>query len=84
MHFRNIFSKTVNTWTFFDAYGDYPSIIQKMLLWIIFQAYSIAKDLLIICFLSAPCSMQDLSSSTRDRTHAPCTGSPLLTTGLPE
>ena len=27
--------------------------------------------------------MRDLNSLTRDRTHAPCTGSRVLTTGLP-
>ena len=58
----------------------------------IFQASSVTKVLLIpLVFLSTPCSMQDLSSSTRDRTHAPCTGSSPLNhwtarevNGLPE
>ena len=34
-------------------------------------------------FRAAPCGMRDLSSPTRDRTHAPCSGSAVLTTGPP-
>ena len=34
-------------------------------------------------YLATLCSMQDLSSQTGDGTHAPCTGSPVLTTGQP-
>ena len=29
---------------------------------------------IVIAVLATPCSMQDLSSLTRDRTHAPCSG----------
>ena len=34
-------------------------------------------------FLVTPLSMQDLSSQTRDRAHAPCAGSTVLTIGPP-
>ena len=34
-------------------------------------------------FLAAPHGMWDLSSQTRDRTRAPCSGSTVLTTGPP-
>ena len=30
---------------------------------------------IVIVVLAKPCSMRDLSSLTRDRTHAPCSGS---------
>ena len=33
--------------------------------------------------LTTPCSMRNLSSPIRDRTHAPYNGSRVLTTGLP-
>lgn len=35
-------------------------------------------------YLATLCSMQDLSSQIGDGTHAPCTGSRVLTTGQPE
>ena len=35
---------------------------------------SFSLFLIIILFLTVPQSMQDLSSLTRDRTHAPCSG----------
>ena len=35
-------------------------------------------------FLATLGGMQDLSSPTRDRTHVPCSGNAVLTTGLPE
>ena len=36
---------------------------------------------LSICFLAVPCGMQDLSSLTRDQTHAPSIGSTVSATG---
>ena len=38
---------------------------------------------LYIYFLATPCSMWDLSSSTRDQTCTPCVGSTESTTGPP-
>ena len=45
------------------------------------QAKQVSR-FLSICFLAVSCGMQDLSSLTRDQTHAPCTGSTVLATGL--
>ena len=39
---------------------------------------------LFFFFLTTLCVMWDLSSTTRDRTHAACSGITVLTTGLPE
>ena len=39
------------------------------------------KSCTFICFLTTPHSIQDLSSPSRGQTHAPCSGSVVLTTG---
>ena len=39
---------------------------------------------LFLIFMVVPHSMWDISSPTRDQTYAPCIGSAVLTTGLPE
>ena len=42
---------------------------------------SVRKMVILLFFLAMPHSMQDLSSPTRDQTHAPCSGNRILTTG---
>ena len=37
----------------------------------------------LVLVFTGPCGMRDLSSQTRDRTQAPCSGSTILTTGPP-
>ena len=41
------------------------------------------KSCVLVLIFTGPCGMRDLSSQTRDRTHAPCSGSTILTTGPP-
>ena len=41
----------------------------------LFFESQILKNTPLFYFLAVPCSMQDLSSLTSDRTHAPCNGS---------
>ena len=47
--------------------------------------YKSSPVLVVVCliFLAALHSMQDLSSPTRDQTRVPCSGSTVLTIGLP-
>ena len=59
-------------------------ILFSLLLFLFFYMNLILFICLSVCLFSAALhSMWDLSSLTRDRTHTPCSGSIVLTTGPP-
>ena len=55
-------------WMIINAFIFYLHLKLKYPMMYIFMFY-------FFYFGVTPCSMQDLSSTTRDRTHAPCSGS---------
>ena len=61
---KSLFKKTNNTFYLFIYFNDYISFI---------NSYDI-KYSFILLILAVPSSMWDLSSTTRDWTHTPCTG----------
>ena len=61
----------------------FPFLLDYMSVYISLYGGDFTYLLSYLFILATPCGMWDLSSPTRNQIHAPCNGSPVLTTGPP-